>query len=244
MRYIFLVMSFFTLFFSGCMTKQDYTLASGKKTEVNISELAQDPSMYKIRRGDRLSFVVANNPQASSRQPGIAPVDDLGYLVNSRGTISVPLVGPVEIEGLTICEATIGITEALKQYIKNPQVNLELINPKIFIVGEVNKPGVHKVDRFGISLLEALAYAEDFSYYADRSSVKIIRGNPKNPEVYEIDATKMASLQAATIIFPNDIIYIEPNGLKVINNNLSQILLGLTGSIYYFDNVITRKTRF
>lgn len=237
-------MLFFTVFFSGCMTKQDYTLASGKKVEVNISELAQDASLYKIRRGDRLSFVVANNPQASSRQPSVAPVDDLGYLVNSKGFISVPLVGSVEVEGLTICDATIRITEALKQYIKNPQVDLELINPKIFVVGEVNKPGAHKVDRFGISLLEAIAYAEDFSYYADRSSVKIIRGNPKNPEIYEIDATRLASLQSATVIFPNDIVYIEPNGLKAINNNLSQILLSLTGSMFYLDNIITRKTRF
>ena len=100
------------------MTKQDYTLASGKKVEVNISELAQDPSMYKIRRGDRISFVVANNPQASTRGPNIAPLDDIGYLVNSHGTMSVPLVGHVEVEGLTICEATIRVTEALRQYIK------------------------------------------------------------------------------------------------------------------------------
>lgn len=242
--YIYIAVLFSAIFFSGCMTKQDYVLASGPKADVNTTALERKTDLYKIRKGDKLAFVVAKNPDASTRYLSVAPVNDPGYLVNSEGTISVPFVGFVKVEGLTIYEATTVIEEALKDYIKNPKINLELVNPKIFIIGEVNKPGAITVDKYTLNILEAIAYAGDFSDYADRSSIKIIRGNPKNPEVYEVDMTKMSSIQKGTIILPHDIVYVEPNGLKIVNWNLSQILFALTGSAYHLDSIAVRKTRF
>ena len=238
--YTFIAILFSAIFFSGCMTKQDYTLAGGKKVDINAST---DFEPYRIKKGDRLSIIVAKHPEISTRSDLVPPSSDIGYLVTSNGTITVPLIGHVAVEDLSICETTILITKLIQQYVKNPQVAVDLVNPKIFIVGEVNKPGAVRVDKNIISLMEAIAYAEDFNAYADRSSIKIIRGNPKNPEVYEIDGTKMASIQHAPIIYPNDIIYVEPSGLKAINLNIAQILFSLTGSFYHLDAVTVRKIR-
>ncbi len=238
--YIYIAVLFSAIFFSGCMTKQDYTLASGKKVDINASI---DFEPYRIKKGDRLAVIVAKHPEISTRSDLVPPSSDIGYLVTSNGTVSVPLIGHIPVEGLSICEATTLITNNLKQYVKNPQVAIDLVNPKIFIVGEVNKPGAVRIDKNILSLMEAIAYAEDFNAYADRSSIKIIRGNPKNPEVYEIDATKMASIQNAPIIYPNDIVYVEPSGLKAINTNIAQILFSLTGSLYHLDAITIRKIR-
>ena len=225
------------------MTKQDYVLVSGAKIDSNAAD-NNKTFTYRIKKGDRLAIIVAKHPEISTRSDMVPPSSDLGNLVTSSGWVSVPLIGYVSVENMTLCEATAVVTEKLSQFIKNPQVTVDLINPKIFIIGEVNKPGAVRVDKNVLNIMEALSYAEDFSTYADRSSIKIIRGNPKNPDVYEVDMTKIASVQKAPPIFPGDIIYVEPNGLKAINTNIGQILLALTGSVFYLDNVITRKTRF
>ena len=225
------------------MTKQDYVLVSGAKIDSNAAD-NNKTFTYRIKKGDRLAIIVAKHPEISTRSDMVPPSSDLGNLVTSSGWVSVPLIGYVSVENMTLCEATAVVTEKLSQFIKNPQVTVDLINPKIFIIGEVNKPGAVRVDKNVLNIMEALSYAEDFSTYADRSSIKIISGNPKDPDVYEVDMTKIASVQKAPPIFPGDIIYVEPNGLKAINTNIGQILLALTGSVFYLDNVITRKTRF
>ncbi len=238
-----LTVLYFCLILGGCMTKQDYVLISDAKTNANAMD-NNKTSSYKIKKGDRLAIIVAKHPEISTRSDLVPPSSDLGILVTSNGWVSVPLIGYVSVENMTLCEATAAVTEKLLQFIKNPQVTIDLINPKVFIIGEVNKPGAIRVDKNVLNIMEALAYAEDFSTYADRSSIKIIRGNPKNPDVYEVDMTKIASIKKAPPIFPGDIIYVEPNGLKMVNTNIGQILLALTGSVFYLDNVITRKTRF
>ena len=69
------------------------------------------------------------------------------YPVNVDGTISLPLVGAVNVEGLTLKEAEQAISKQYAIYLKRPIVNAGLVAPrplKIGISGEVDNPGTYE----------------------------------------------------------------------------------------------------
>jgi polysaccharide export outer membrane protein len=67
------------------------------------------------------------------------------------GTSSLPLLGSVQLTGLTIGQASRWLTELYGKQLKRPQLYLTLMNPrpvKIAIIGEVEKPGLYPLPPF------------------------------------------------------------------------------------------------
>ena len=65
------------------------------------------------------------------------------FEVDTTGRISLPLVGGIPAQGLTIAELEAEIVDALQpEYLLNPRVTVQLISLRPFyILGEVNAPG-------------------------------------------------------------------------------------------------------
>jgi polysaccharide biosynthesis/export protein len=107
---------------------------------------------YVIGPQDNLSIIVSDEAELTGK-----------FRVDSDGTISMPYLSRVPLAGLSLAEAQDRITALLKKdYIKNPQVRIEVDQFKarsVLVTGEVRTPG--KVPLLGstMSLLEALALA-------------------------------------------------------------------------------------
>ncbi|AEE53255.1 polysaccharide biosynthesis/export family protein [Haliscomenobacter hydrossis] len=134
-----------------------------------------------------------------------------GYLVSQEGTISFPVLGNLKLEGLSISEARDSIVEKLKQHLKDPIVNLRLLNFRVTVSGEVKNPGAFNVINERISLLDALALAGDLTDYADRKDVLLVR------EVGGVQSLNRINLQTASFfqsefyyLRQNDLIYVKP----------------------------------
>ncbi len=201
-----------------------------KKEEIQKQQLSkqiEEPVKviveYKIAPGDRLSIVVFRHPELSTRKFG-AFQQDLGLLVSQKGTIILPLIGEVKVQGLTKYEAANMLKKEFSKYIKNPNVYVEILNQRVYVVGEVNRPGPVQFFDDRITLIEALARAGDFNIYAKRDKVMIIRGNLSNPTVITVDLTDINQVQAAGMILqPNDIVYVPPNKMRKVNVVIGQI---------------------
>lgn len=97
-------------------------------------EDASDPEdVNLLKSGDRLNVTVLGFPDLSGEQ-----------MVLADGTIQMPLVGSVSVRGLTPAQASTQLTEALRPYVRRPQVNISLLNirpPRVSVTGEVRRPG-------------------------------------------------------------------------------------------------------
>ena len=102
------------------------------------------------------------------------------FEVSPTGGIPIPLVGQVPAEGRTAEELQTAITDTLKpDYLKNPQVGVEVLNYRPFyIIGEVKTPGSYPYVS-GMRVVNAVAMAGGYTYRADKDDIVITRaGDP------------------------------------------------------------------
>lgn len=98
--------------------------------------------------------------------------------VNASGMVTLPLIGPVAVAGLTASAAEQLIAERYaEKYLQNPQVSLfikEFTTQRITIEGAVLKPGIYPLNG-QLTLLRALALSGGYAQYADLSEVMMYR---------------------------------------------------------------------
>lgn len=161
---------------------------------------------------------VATGNSQLTVQPVLQP-----YLVDNEGKINFPVLGELNVGGLTKKEAEQLIVDKLKPYIKEtPIVTVRMVNYKISVLGEVARPGTFTISNEKVNLLEALAMAGDMTVWGVRDNVKLIReGANGKQEIVTLDLNK-----AETILSPyywlqqNDIVYVTPNKAKARNSDI------------------------
>jgi polysaccharide export outer membrane protein len=226
------------ILFSGCGAKSSQHVlfndlssdAQGQVSAMQTQAIVVDNYEHKLTPNNRLSILVFNHPELSTRdvRAQVAPADERGALIAKDGTINIPLIGVVRIAGLTQREASDLLSREYSRYIRHAHVTIEVLNKRVFVLGEVNNPGrVDIVEDTG-NLLEAIANTGGMTVSAARDKIRIIRGTQYNPIVKNVDLTKVASLGSGNLVLhPNDVVYIAPNELKQRNLAIEEALPGI-----------------
>jgi polysaccharide export outer membrane protein len=184
---------------------------------------------YRILPQDRLKVVFYRDPQQSAEVSTGELGQEMnrdGILVNAAGNIKLPLIGKIKVAGLTQSQAADRITQRLRKYLNAPSVYVEVMNKRIYVLGEVNKPGVVKLDREKMTLFEAIAFSGDLTDSAVRDNVIIVSNKPgKGLTMRSVDLTNFKKMRYASLMLrPNDIVYVQPDGWKefrVRSNNFT-----------------------
>jgi len=216
------------LFISGCSTKDHTLFQDGDQNAPNsnkASHLSSISYSNKISPRDRILVEVFNGQKplglGGGSQNYIDP--ERGYLVSENGSVYLPLVGHVELAGLDEREASERLTKAYGEYLKFPFVKIDILNQRVYVIGEVQKPGIVPVNNETLNFFEALAQVGDFTDYADRTDVKIVTYIDGKPRIRSVDMTRSGSIHIASLILkPNDIVYIPPRDIKVYNTYLKE----------------------
>lgn len=193
-----------------------------------------------LSAGDELSVQVFRRPEF-----------DTQAIVAQNGMFPVPLAGDIQVIGLTPTEAGERIAEALRRYVRepqvmarvtrygssppvsSPQVSIDLVRltgERFFVLGEVRVPGVYPmVGR--VTLLDAVAAAGGFLREAKSSSVLLIRaGGPGRPaEAIKIDLDEALKEGAAAgmILGRGDVVYVPETVISQVaryTRSISDIL--------------------
>lgn len=140
----------------------------------------------------------------------------MGYFVDQEGAIDFPVLGRIEVAGLTLEQAKFKIYGLLQPYLRDAVVNMRFLNFKITVLGEVNAPGTVRLTNKRVTLLEAIGMAGDLSDYANRTNVLVIREQAGSRQYARLD------LQSADIfsspyfyLQQNDVVYVEPIKARV-----------------------------
>ena len=170
------------------------------------------------------------------------------YLVNNKGEIDFPVIGRLEVGGLTKNEAEDLIRERLKPYLKeSPIVTVRMSNYKISVLGEVARPGSFTIGNEKVNVLEALAMAGDMTVYGVRSEVAVTREVDGVRTIEYLDLTSKDLFNSpAFYIQQNDVIYVKPNKYKAQAGEISQnrnFYLSLVGTAISVATLIITLTK-
>jgi polysaccharide export outer membrane protein len=147
---------------------------------------------------------------------GYGNVNDAGmylqsYTINDAGYLEFPMIGEIYVRNMNINEIRDLLTEKLKEYLLELVVIVKLVNYNLTMLGEVRRPGQYKVYQTDINLFEAVSMAGDFTDFANRNKIAIIRQTKAGSKVIYIDMTKRDILSSDYYYLkPNDIIYAQP----------------------------------
>ena len=225
------------ILFTSCSDK--HTLFQKNNKVLNRNKILSKKSVYKIMPNDRLSII-------SFKYPNLTPnrINPDGLIVNRDGFISLPLIGEIKIAGLTQYEGARFIEQKYKKYLKKPSFEVEVIDRKVYILGEVEKAGEVKMKSDKISILEVLASAKGFKDYAVRDDV-IILSQGDTISMRSVDLTNFNSLLKSNIYLSNrDIVYVKSTKWKQFKikggdgvNFIFNTLANIVGPIATIQNI-------
>jgi polysaccharide export outer membrane protein len=143
------------------------------------SQIGAEDITYVLGSGDKVRITVFGEDTLSGE-----------YLVPGEGNIAFPLIGDVRASGLTVDQLQKEIVAKLKDgYLKEPHVSIEVLNYRPFyILGEVMKPGEYPYTN-GLTVLNAVATANGFTYRADTRKVYIKRATVPKEVEYPLKTT-------------------------------------------------------
>jgi polysaccharide export outer membrane protein len=153
-------------------------------TQVTGPVIPSPSTEYIIGPEDVLKIDVWKEPQLSLSVP-----------VRTDGKISMPLINDIYVVGLTPLQLKEQLAGKFSQYIENPTVSVivEQINSlKIFISGNVTKPGVYDAKR-EINILQAISMAGGFTEWAKKNKIKVFRKHGGEERVIKINYNKIIS---------------------------------------------------
>lgn len=152
-----------------------------------------------------------------------------GYLIDNDGNIQFPILGEIHLAGLNRQDAVKLIQEKLKDYLKGPGVQIQILNYKITVLGDVKNPGTFKIPNERITLLEAIGLSGDLNMTGVRQNVLVIREENGQKKEYRVDLTdKEFFASPVYYLHQNDVIYIEPNNTARTTSTLWRT----TGTIF------------
>lgn len=145
------------------------------------------------------------------------------YLVDKAGNIEFPVLGTINVGGQPKNSVLSSLKERLKKYLKDPIINMRIMNFKVSVQGEVNRPGVVTTTAERLTLPEALSLAGDLTIYGKRNNIILVRENQGKKEVKRIDLTKSDFINSPYYyLMQNDLIYVEPNKAKASSSTFNQ----------------------
>ena len=139
----------------------------------------------------------------------------LTYIVNSRGDISFPQLGTLHVAGMTTEQLQADLMSRISKWVEDPTVSVRLLNYRVNVLGEVNRPGAILVNANRYTILDALADAGDMTPYGERQDVLLIREENGNQKRVLLDITSSDLLTSEYYYLqPNDYIYVKPNKVR------------------------------
>lgn len=234
------------LFVSSCVTSkeiiyfQDEPVSKSNQMDIANSAIIYKPNdlLFISVGGDKDAVAPFNLPAISYSASDLAANGELKmptYLIDTEGNIEYPVLGTIKLAGLTRMQATSLLKNKISEYVKDPIINIRLINFTVTVLGEVNTPGTFTIEDERISLTEALGLAGDLTIHGKRENVFLIRENDGKKQFTKFNLTSVNVVNSPNYYLQqNDVLYVQPNKAKVRSASYNQnngIIISAVGTL-------------
>ena len=169
-----------------------------------------------------------------------------GYLVGPDGRLFFPMVGNMSVSGQTVEQIRRHLTVKLARYVRDPQVQVRVTgfrSQKIYVMGEVFKPGVQPITDVPLSITDAISMAGGINpETSDPGHIYVIRGSLHQPTIYWLNAASPDALILGSNfqLHSHDIVYVSTADIVRWNRVISQILPTVE-TIWYTNSLVTSR---
>ncbi len=184
-----------------------------KKNKIPTYERDTVRDDYRIRVNDEIIYRLITMDETISKILGSNETVNSQYAVSYRvyddGTIDLPFLKPIHVEGLTVEEAQDTVKAAFKEIIPDADVKIALYNKTFTVIGDI-RSGEYYIYKEKMNIFEALAMTGDLLDSGDRKHVRIIRPRTnEEPEILDFDIRSNTIIDSKYYyIYPNDVIYV------------------------------------
>lgn len=221
----------FVVSLSSCKTTN---LLVEKKTDNTTKALDSvfldtDAYEYHIRKDDKITIGLWGQDDLSVGSTyGIYNSNEVygkWLMVDVNGNIEVPKLGTLNVEKMTIVELKTTLKNYFSEWIKNPIVDVKVLNREITVLGEVRDPQVIPIDKEKNTLLEIIARCKGLDFYANAEYIKVLRQVGEDVYVANINLTESGDLRYKNIrVQPGDVVIVPSKKHKEFDKRISTII--------------------
>jgi polysaccharide biosynthesis/export protein len=242
--------------FSSCKVAQQSAYFKTLQKDTTLKNFVTNDFELKIIKGDRLSINVSSmsptedaffNAVTSVGAGGGSATSTGGYSVQQDGTVLLHRLGAYKVEGFTRREISKKIEASLLPYMKDPIVQVNFLNHKITLLGELAKPQVLNLPEEQISIIDALVLSGDVTPNAKRNNITIIRENGNEKQVKHINLEDHSIFSSPWYyVKPNDIIlvatdnekYVKAEKRQKLQSTLSLVASGVSLAVIIISQIV------
>ena len=220
------------------------TIQAGDILLINIGSLNPAASSFfnpysTMSVGSETTDASSAAASGITQSPSVSQTAAPNFLVDENGAIELPLIGNIKLGGLTTAQARDLIKERIKKYLKEPTINVRVINYKVSVMGEVVHPSVYVIPNEKITLPEALSLAGDLTIFGKRENVLIIRDD-NGKKIFARVNLSNRDLYTSPYYYlhNNDVVYVEPNGGRIAQTDKTYQILPVILSALSFLSII------
>lgn len=196
------------------------------KDMMSIVVSSRNPELVAMFNLPMVQFMAGSEIASSSAQQRI-----LGYVVDNDGCIDFPVLGRLQVAGLTRWELADMIKKRLIKdgLLTEAVVTVEFMNFKVSVLGEVTSPGTYTIEGDKVTILQALSLARDLTIYGQRENVSVIRELDGERIIYQVNLCDVDLFKSpAYYLQQNDVIYVEPSIEKARQSTIDDKKLRMT----------------
>lgn len=243
--FVLSLLVFLLLSFASCVSPQKAIYFNDLKPSFDSVNYALLEESKRIQPGDRISISIITKEQEANllfnaaqqggnMNQGNNQQGSFGYLVQSDGTIEIPILGMVTVKGLKPVELQDAIRSRVSRLYKDPLVTCTL-NGRVVFLGGGGPGGIVPITNNRLTILEAFAQAGNPNLTSKRDKVWVIREVDGIREYNQVNLnTKDIFHSKFYYLRNNDLIYVEPGTAETfigVNNPTRNLIAIGTGSI-------------
>ncbi|MFW6119021.1 MAG: polysaccharide biosynthesis/export family protein [Planctomycetota bacterium] len=216
---------------SGC-ARQKYVRELNKRlTSLEAVSKLPPNATYTVDPPDIIRIEFLNQPELTREVE-----------LRSDGMVTLPYLEDVEVGGMTTVEIREKLEDLYAAYYKEPRILVSVASFRskhLYVYGEVGSEGTQSYTGYQ-HISDVIGQAGGVTRRAAPGRVKVIRGDPEDPEVYKVDLDALLfegdRLQDVSLA-ENDVVYVPPNRLAWVGYQMDNLLFPFRGVLSVLSTV-------